>query len=478
MSVTAPKLLSGIKRHSGMAVFAVFMLAALLTLTTCASAPEGHKILAATEPAAGPAKISDARGPLTAEESRELLKDIGATDALKRHLKIEQTIARTPLVEGNATRILRDGKDTFPAVFAAIANARHHINLEYYIFEDIEHNGKYLSQLLSEKLRQGVRVNMIYDSFGSGKTPKEFFTNLEKAGAKVLEFNPVNPLFALKKGYEPLDRDHRKILVVDGRHAILGGINLATDYQSGKGRSGPAKGAENDYWRDTDIEIQGPAVEQVQKLFVTQWKKQKDKAIDESGFYPKLPPQGTELVRIIGSTPDKAVPAFYVTLLSAIRSAQKNVWITAAYFFPTDEQIDDLITASTRGVDVRLILPDKSDAGIAITLQHSHYKKLMRAGVRIFETHGVVQHSKTVTVDGVWSVVGSSNIDQRSVVYNDESDVVIVGEKTAQQLETLFEQDAATAEEITPATWKERPVTSKFKDFFFPKWLALVESHL
>lgn len=454
-------------------------IAMLGLLACCTGAPDGHKALAeAQAQSAAAPKVVGPRGALSMAESEELLKDIGAGDAMQRHLKVEQAIAETPLTEGNATRILRDGKQTFAAVFAAIEAARHHVNLEYYILEDITDGRRSLSQLLLKKRRAGVQVNVIYDSFGSAKTPMAFFDRLEKGGVKLVKFNPVNPLES-KKGYEPLDRDHRKILVVDGRVAILGGINLATDYQSsGPGRSGAGEGQENDYWRDTDIELRGPAVAQVQKLFLEHWKQQKGPKLDERGFYPKQGRTGTELVRIIGSTPDKEVPRYYVTLLSALRSARKNVFLTAAYFFPTDEQVDDLVAAARRGVDVQLILPDKSDASIAITVQHSHYKKLLKAGVRIFETHGIVQHSKTVTVDGVWSVVGSSNIDQRSVVYNDESDVVVVGEKTAAALEALFKSDSAQAEEITLDSWARRPLAEKVKDGVVPLWLKLVESNL
>ncbi len=453
------------------------LLVVMCMISSCAATPDADKVLD-NPPVTGAAKVIGPRGPLTAAESRELLKDIGATDTLRRHLTVEQAISESPLVEGNSTRMLRDGKQTFPAVFAAIEAAQHHVNLEYYILEDIEFEGKYLSDLLIRKQRQGVAVHVIYDSFGSNKTPAAFFEKLKKGGIKVLEFNPINPL-ETKKGYEPLDRDHRKILVVDGKVAILGGINLSTTYQSsGKGKSGAAKGHENDYWRDTDIEIHGPVVTSIQKLFAQQWKKQKGGAIDESTFYPKLPSQGSELIRMIGSTPDKEIPRYYVTLISAIRSAQKNIWITAAYFFPTDEQVDDLIAAAKAGIDVRVIMPDKSDAGIAITMQHKHYTKLLKGGVRLWETHGVVQHSKTVTIDGVWSVIGSSNIDQRSVVFNDESDVVIVGEKTAAELEALFVEDGSAAEEITLKKWKKRPIGQKFKDAVMPLWLNMFESSL
>ncbi|HYD18908.1 MAG TPA: phospholipase D-like domain-containing protein [Patescibacteria group bacterium] len=452
-------------------------LLAVCLLLSCAAVPDADRILAEKKPDAGPARIVGARGPLTAEQSKELLKDIGASDALRRHLAIEQAVAENPLVAGNATRILRDGEETFSAIFKAIKAARHHVNIEYYILENINHHGTELGELLIRKHREGVAVNMIYDSFGSSKTPPEFFDRLKKGGVRVVEYNPMNPLEA-KKEYSLMERNHRKILVVDGNLAIVGGINLSKTYQSSAGKSGGGDDLENAYWRDTDIEVRGPVVAQVQKLFLDHWQSQKGPKIDTDGFFPKVPAQGDELARVLGSTPEKEVPRYYVTLISAIRNAQKNVWISNAYFVPTDDQIEDICAAARAGVDVRLLVPDKSDANIAIVMQRSHYKDLLKAGVRIYETHGIVLHSKTVTIDGVWSVVGSSNLDQRSVVFNDEVDMVVVGEDTAAQLEKIYLQDLAEAEEITLAKWKKRPVTRKFKDFFLPIWIKTIESSL
>ncbi len=212
-------------------------------------------------------------GTLTVAQRHRTLANLAtgseADAVLENHLAVEQAIAGTPLTSGNATKLLRDGDGTFAAVFEAIAQARHHINLEYYTLEDVEHDGRTLSELLLEKRRAGVAVNVIYDSYGSSNTPDEFFETLKSAGVNLLEFRPVNPLEAIAEGYSPNDRNHRKIMIVDGEVALVGGVNLATYYQSktpGSGSSGemaeqapeqaPQKD-EPDDWRDLSVRIEG-----------------------------------------------------------------------------------------------------------------------------------------------------------------------------------------------------------------------------
>lgn len=456
-------------------VFRAEVLALCLAATACAAVPDGHEIIAAKQETAAPAAITGARGPLSAEESAAILKGIGATDALRRHLAIEQAVTESALVAGNSTRVLQDGKETFKAMFDAIRRAKRNINLEYFIFENVESGGIELGDLLIKKRRQGVTVNVIYDGFGSGDTPPEFFERLKKARIKVLQFNPFNPLTVVKMN----DRDHRKILVVDGMTAIVGGINLSTTYQSsGSGRSGSPEGLANAYWHDTDLEISGPVVAQLQKLFVEHWEKQRGPKLDQRGFFPSAHSTGQEMVRVIGSASAKEIPRYYVTLLSAIRNAQKNIWLTSAYFVPTDEQMADIIRAARRGVDVRILMPGKSDSNLALIMQHSHYRDLLKAGIKIYEARNEVQHSKTVVIDGVWSVIGSSNFDYRSVVFNDEVDVVVLGQKTGGELEAMFLDDTAKAREITAEKWSHRAAFKVMKETLMPLWLTTLKSNL
>jgi cardiolipin synthase len=455
--------------------------ALLFLLAACAAVPDADRIIEKKEATAAPAKVVGASGPLTAEQSAEILKDIGATDTLRRHLAIEQSVTGQPLVSGNSARVLQDGSDTFSAMFAAIGRARHHVNLEYYIFEDIESGGVTLSALLLRKRKEGVAVNLIYDSFGSVSTPPEFFDRLKKAGAQVVAFNPITPL-AGKASYSPLDRNHRKILVTDGSLAIIGGINLSKTYlSSGSGSSGPSKdpkGAKDAFWHDTAVELRGPVVAQAQKLFVDDWKQQKGPALDEKAFFPAVPVTGHEVARVIGSPSKNDVPRYYITLLSAIRNATKNIWVTNAYFIPTEQLMDDLKAAARRGVDVRLLLPDISDSKTALILQRSRYGELLKAGVKIYEARNQVLHSKTAVIDGVWSVIGSSNLDHRSVVFNSEVDAVVIGEETGREMERIFEKDMDAASEVTMEKWKKRPIFRKLKETVVPFWVAGLKSNL
>ena len=423
----------------------------------CASVPKVNDT-----PPPEPTQIVGAHGPLTPAQSRALLDRIapepGDAGILRRHTAIEQAVAETPLVAGNAARLLIDGRETFAVMFAAMRGAKTSINLEYYIMEDVESDALHLSDLLISKRQQGVAVNVLYDSFGSNATPPEFFRRLRDAGVQIVEFNPFNPVtFNF--------RDHRKILVVDGEKAIVGGINLSTTYQSLAG-SGGAGGKPAPYWRDTDLEIEGPVVAQLQALFFEHWEGQKGPPLDRSKYFPAVAPKGREVVRVVGSTPDKGVPRFYVTLLSAIRNAEKNVWLSAAYFVPTDQEEEDLIAAARRGIDVRLLLPSDSDSKMALAVGRSHYGYLLDAGAKIYEVQNEVLHSKSASIDGVWTAIGSSNFDPRSVVFNDEVDAIVLGSATATEFERMFQKDLSQAKQIDRQEWRRRPLDQRMLELF------------
>ncbi len=433
-------------------------------LAGCAEPPHFHLPPPAS---ATPPRIQGAGGPLTPAQSQAAIARVahaaGDEGMLARHLAIEEAVAETPLVAGNRTRILRDGEETFRAMFAAIRAAKSHVHLEYFIFEDVESDGQTLADLLVAKRRQGVAVSIIYDSLGAGGTPDAFFDRLAASGVQLLSFNPVNPLQA-RAGYSINQRDHRKILLADGRLAIVGGINLSTTYQSRPSARRPPPDQNDDPWRDTDLLIEGPAVATLQQLFLDHWASQKGPPLAPADFFPKLAPMGGELVRIIGSTPDDDLPRYYVTLLSAIRNAEKSIDLTAAYFVPTRQEKHDLIAAARRGVRVRLLLPGTSDSQRALDVARSHYEDLMEAGIEIHEAHGMVLHSKTVTIDGVWSVIGSSNLDHRSVLFNAEVDAVILGRTTADALRRIFAADLTRARRIDPRAWAARPFDQRVRE--------------
>jgi cardiolipin synthase A/B len=414
-------------------------------------------------------QLVGARGPLTAKQSRMVLARLELespdTDVLARHSALEDALADNPLVVGNRVTLLRDSAATLAATFRIMREAKNHLNLEYYIVEDIEENGVRLSDLLIEKQREGVPVSLIYDGVGSISTPAEFFDRLKQAGIEVLEFHPVDRAYSLN------DRDHRKILIADGRTALVGGVNLSNVYASaplgGSKSTGP--------WQDTDMQIDGPAVAELQKLFIATWTQQDGAPFSvKSDFFPRVDSDGTDVVRILGSTPEHLVPQYYVSLLSAIRNAERRVWITAAYFVPTAQEMDDLVAASRRGVDVRLLLPSRSDSELPLLAGRSHYEDLLEAGAKIYEYRAAILHSKAVVIDGVWSVLGSSNFDHRSVLFNNEVDAVVLGAATASQLEAMFDDELTRATPIDEQTWRHRPISERLREAFARAWEVLL----
>jgi cardiolipin synthase len=420
------------------------------------------------------AQIIGSHGPLSRRQAAAVLHQLElkspTPDALARHLAIEQAVTGESLYAGNRTRILRDGKQTFPAIFAAIRGAQRSLWLEYYTFEDIECDGVRLSDLLLAKHSTGVRIAVLYDGVGSSKTPKELFERLRTAGIAVLAFNPPNPLAA--HGHWSInDRDHRKILLADQRLAIVGGINMSSSYESaalgGSSGSVPDTPDAHRYWRDTDLQIEGPAASELSRLFVSHWNSQGGSDLALSEDSPSTPADGSEFVRIIGSAPDTLAPHYYATLLSALRTAERRIWVTAAYFVPTHQEKSELIRAARRGVDVRILVPSDSDSRAALAVQRSTYADLLGAGVKIFERQGVILHTKCVTVDGVWAVIGSSNFDHRSVLFNDEVDAVVLGTSVAGDLEQFFVDDTKAAQPIVLSAWAHRPPAERVRELFW-----------
>ena len=423
------------------------------------------------------ARFENARGPLTARRSAAIVAELkrrsGDLDVLDKQIALEQEIVGSPLVVGNRITLLQDGPATYKAMLDAIAGAKDHVNVESYIIEDGEAGERFAGALL-ERQAHGVQVNVIYDSVGALATAPAFFERLGEAGVNVLEFNPVNPL-AMKKPWTPNHRDHRKLLVVDGRVAFLGGINISNVYSAGsspgRGRRGanPAGG-----WRDTDIEIDGPAVAEFQKLFLDTWEKQHGKPLAKRAYLPRIASPGTEIVRAVGSTPDDPYSLIYLTLISAITNAEKQVYITNAYFVPDPQLVKALVDAVARGVDVRLILPGNSDSALASNAGRAHYEELLEAGVKIYERRGAPLHAKTAVVDGVWSWVGSSNLDWRSALDNDEINAVVLGRDFGGQMQAAYARDIAASDAIDLASWRARSIVLRVKELAAGLWGRLL----
>jgi cardiolipin synthase len=305
------------------------------------------------------------------------------------------------------------------------------------------------------------------------RTPRAFFDRLRQAGVRVVEFNPINPVEA-KKSWSLNHRDHRKLLVVDSQTAFIGGINISSVYSTGSfvKRSRPADSTKG--WRDTDIRIIGPVVVEFEKLFAETWARQQGPPLEQSERLAAVMPVGMEIVRAIGSTPNDPYSAIYLTLISAIVNADRQVYLVNAYFVPDPQLVKALVDAAARGVDVRLILPGYSDSATTFYAGRSHYSELLRGGVKIYERQGALLHAKTAIVDEVWSCVGSSNLDWRSALDNDEINAVILGRDFGAQMQAAFAADLAASTQIDLAGWQHRSWMLRTKEWFAGLWSRLL----
>ena len=444
---------------------------ALPCLTACSALP----VIAPgpSQRTASSVQLEGARGPLTSAQSKAILDRLKSrapdTSIFDRHLALEEAIVGSPLTTGNQVVLLQDGPATYQAMFAAIMAAKDHVNLETYILDDDE-VGQRFAQVLITKQRQGVQVNLIRDSVGTAGTPAAFFKRLSDSGVEVLEFNPINPL-AGAKTWSLNQRDHRKLLIVDGSTAFLGGINISSVYSGGSfGKSTRLRPDGAPAWRDTDLQLQGPVVAELQKLFLSTWQAQKGTPAVARNYFP--PPQnvGRQVVRAIGSAPDEPFSLIYATLLSAIGSAETSILLTNAYFVPDPQLLAALELAARRGVDVKLILPSKSDSRLVFHAGRSYYTQLLRSGVKIYERRGVILHSKTALIDGVWATVGSTNLDWRSFLHNYELNAVVLGTEFGAQVRAMFDKDLAASDAITLEQWRRRGLDSRAQEWFARVW--------
>ncbi len=421
--------------------------------------------------------ITGSRGrrltPAQRDQALQRIAAQGKPTLVQHHLAVMAASGDVDLYAGNEVKLLIDGPATFAAMFAAAEAARDYILLESYIIEESSIADR-LAEVLLRKRAQGLPVYIIYDSLGSLGTSKEYFDRLTQAGIGVCAFNPINPL--RRPGYWSINhRDHRKILVVDGQQAFIGGINVSEVYSSGSfsaRRSG--RGGTKEGWRDTQIGLRGPAVAPLEKMFRETWASQ--------GCTPTMPQAvqrqaaaiGDKVVRIIPSSPADPESRIYTTLLSAIDAAQQSVHLTMAYFAPGPDMVAALCDAARRGVDVTLILPSISDFSLILDAGRSYYTELLAAGVKIHELKDALLHAKTAVIDGVFSTVGSSNMDWRSFVGNNEVNAVVLGDDFGAEMEAVFKRDLSVSTPVTVQTWKERPVHRRLKEWLgrvFERWL-------
>lgn len=373
----------------------------------------------------------------------------------KRHLmNLMLSNSNAILTNNNDLKVLRNGEETFPEIFREIEQAKHHIHLEYYIVED-DTIGNYLRELLIQKAREGVEVRFIYDDVGSWELKRKWLRTMTDAGIKVDCFMRVRfPNLTSRVNY----RNHRKILVVDGNTAFVGGLNFADRYQDGVAGIGP--------WRDTHLKVTGGGATALQIIFMADWYfVSKEILRGESYFKPFVPGNG-KLVQMVASGPDSDWESIGQAYFAAIASAAESVFISTPYLMPTADIVTALKTSALGGIDVRIIVPGMSDAITPKWGTNSYIEELLEAGVKIYFYKAGFIHSKVIVVDGIFSSVGTANLDFRSLETNFEVNAMIYDEETAGILASQFIEDQAKSDQVILEEWVKRPRLNKIKESF------------
>ncbi len=351
---------------------------------------------------------------------------------------------------GNEVALLRQGPVAFNALEAAIVGARRHIHLVYYIWES-DRTGERLRDALMRACQRGVEVRLLLDDVGSRSTRQEFFQGLLAAGGQVERFLPVNPL---NRQLALNNRNHRKIVVVDGETGFTGGMNVG-DVYAGLGES----------WRDLHARICGPVVHSLQEVFCQDWYHATGDDLVNTAYFPPITGRGKVWAQLLTSGPaDDRWRAIHTLLFAAINLARERVWIVTPYFVPDSSIVMALQTAALRGVDVRLLLPGRSDHPLVLHAGRSFLDQLLAAGVRVFELQGTMPHAKTVTVDGIFSTLGSANMDQRSFRLNFEANLFFYVAEIACELERDFLSLCGETIEVTAVNRQGIPKRQRFAE--------------
>ena len=365
---------------------------------------------------------------------------------------------------GNEAELLRDGEEAFPAMLAAIGGAREFVLLEFYSFSD-DAIGRAVAALLKEKVREGVAVYLIYDSVGSILTEREFFLGLAATGIKVAEFRPV---IYWKPYWNWIKRDHRKTVCVDGRMAFVGGFNI-TEHDAPRSMDGRG-------WRDTTVRVSGPAVGAVEALFWDAWAS--STPVDGSVIPPGKPSEpghaGQKHASVVFAGGIRHVRSIRRSYRFAIDRAAQHIYITNAYFLPDRLVYRRLVRAARRGVDVRVITPRETDHPYVRWASWAMYAHMIKNGIKIYEWQGPILHSKCAVIDGIWSSVGSHNLDHRSLHYNLEVNLNVYDRGFGSEMSRVFREDLKRCRQVTLADVRRRPWTARLAS----KLLYLVRSWL
>jgi len=362
-----------------------------------------------------------------------------------------EAYAAAPIRRGNRVDVLLNGEEIFPAQLRAIRAARVSFTYAQYLFETGP-PARALIKAMSERCRAGVYGHILLDGIGSVKMPPEDRETLERAGCEVAVFRPVEP------GALPdiNHRNHRRVLVVDGRIGFTGSSGASSKWMGNGRRQG--------YWRQTDVRVEGRVVHDLQAAFVENWLEATGVALGGAAYFPPLNDQGDVVAQVVRGAPGRGSFALYSLFLFAISGAQQSIYLTNPYFVPDEQIIKALIDARRRGVRIGLLLPGDIDHAIVEDASRAGFGRLLDAGVEIYEYQAGLLHSKTMTVDGVWATVGSANLDNRSLALNEEINLVIYDRTLAGRLAKVFEEDLRRSRPIEAQSWRARGPWQRFRE--------------
>jgi cardiolipin synthase A/B len=365
-----------------------------------------------------------------------------------------EPVVNSKITRNNQIEVIENGDHFYDAELDAMRQARHSINIEAYIF----HKGKLTDevlQVLTERARAGVHVNLVLDAAGSLSTRKSYFKALKEAGGKVDWYHRLR----LHNWFIINNRTHREITLIDGSTAFVGGAGYADWWRYGT-KSEPR-------WRDTMVRIQGDAVRAIQGTFLENYLEASGKILDGGDYFPPATPdRGKTTALVVTSTPSSGGSTrARVLFQTLIAGARKSIYITTPYFLPDRSMMDELVQAEQRGVRVSVIVPGKhDDHALTRSSGRSAYGKLLKAGANVYEYEPSMIHAKIAIFDGAWSVVGSTNLDNRSFGINDEVNVAVLDPEIAGRLTRDFEQDAGESKKVTLQEWKKRPLSERLME--------------
>lgn len=371
------------------------------------------------------------------------------------------------IVDGNSVKTLLNGDEFYPAQLEAIRGAQHSVNLETYMYwaGDI---GQQFAEALAERARAGVDVNVVIDAIGSDKIDDEYITLMEDAGVQVVLYNPVTRIVLLVTIGDITSRTHRKLLIVDGRIGFTGGPGIA-DVWTGNAQ-------DPEHWRDTFYRIEGPVVAQLQAAFVDNWIQSTGETLHKEEYFPPLQETGELAGQVFLSSPEGGSASMELMYLLAINAAEKTIDIGTPYFVPDDLVNNALINALERGVRVRLLVPGEHiDIALIKHASRGTWQPLLDAGMELYQYQPTMYHAKLIVIDGVWTSIGSTNVDPVSFRLNDEANINVFDAGFAQEQIQIFEQDLAHAERVTELEHENRSFGARIAEFFSSLWRPFLD---